>query len=366
MSADLGLPRQSLPRLHSQWRPSIFEWFYKIIDHFLLDRGIVAIAMDYVDRFLLTSAYLSLSDNTVEETTSNERCADRVSIKTYQLVAMSSLYIAMKLHGGNETGSTSSPWRIKRRTFCIKGFVRLSRGQFQPKDVLSMEVIILQALQWKVNPVTVSCFLDAFMDLFPKPEEVLRSLHGENDHRIDSRSRKHLRMAVHVLHELGRYLVELAICIPGLTPYFETQYSGECINQAAPSAISYAAILLAMDMMTLSAIPYLARDIFTARVTQTQKAILERTSSRQDNQMKYMQYDPFQQEILKIKALILGSFVPSLILGPLSGEEGTDDSTPYHPFQIAKQAGMFNMGYFKNEDEPQPPSPTSPIEGDLI
>lgn len=357
----------SLPRLHAQWRPSIFEWFYKIIDHFLLERGIVAIAMDYVDRFLLATSCRQLG-NASSFKMEGFRDLDKMPVKTYQLVAMSSLYVAMKLHAGNEPGSESNPWRTKRKTFCINGFVKLSRGQFIAKDVLSMESLILQTLSWKMNPVTVSCFLDSFMDLFPRPKDILRELtrdHGRPNSEKMARNRKHLSVAMHVLHELSRYLVELAICIPGLTPYFETDHSGQYINQIAPSAISYAAILLALDMMTISAIPHFARQMFVARVSKAQQSLVGVLSS--SSGIRYLRYDPHNPEVLEVKQLILGSFVPSLVLGPLTGQEGPEGSTPtYHPFKVAQAAGMFNMRYFKDEDFPLLSSPTSPLDDSLL
>jgi len=357
----------SLPRLHAQWRPSIFEWFYKIIDHFLLERGIVAIAMDYVDRFLLTTSFRQL-DNASSFKMEGLRDLDKMPVKTYQLVAMSSLYVAMKLHAGNEPGSEAHPWRTKRKTFCINGFVKLSRGQFIAEDVLSMESLILQTLTWKMNPVTVSCFLDSFMDLFPRPKEILRELTRDGARPkpdILAKHRKHLGVAMHVLHELSRYLVELAICVPGLTPYFETDHSGQYMNQIAPSAISYAAILLALDMMSTSAIPQLARQMFVARVTKAQDSLVCALSSL--SAIKYLRYDPRDPEVLELKHLILGSFVPSLVLGPLTGQEGPEGSTPtYHPFKVAKSAGMFNMRYFKNDDAPMISSPTSPLDSSMV
>ena len=314
----------TLPKLHAQWRPSIFEWFYKIVDHFLLERGVVAIAMDYVDRFLLVHP----STHTMD-------------IKMYQLIAMSSLYVAMKLHGGNDAGGEVSPWRIRRKTFCLKGFVKLSRGQFVPQDVVTMETLILKTLNWKMNPVTTSCFLDSFMDMFPKPSFLF-------DNNTNAQSKKYLCMGFHVLHELARYLAELAICIPGITPYFGTEHSGRYSNQLAPSAVSYAAILLAMDMMTLTAVPMVARLVFQDRCSSTQHRIVDEQS-----ESEYMPFLQNRPEILKLKKLIHRSFVPSLVLGPLPTQEKS--GSHYQPFKIARTAGMFNMHYFKDDAEAQEP-----------
>lgn len=328
-------PVQTLPKIHAQWRPTIFEWFYKIIDHFLLEREIVAIAMDYVDRFL-------------SHPTSN---VESMSLDMYQLVAMTALYVAMKLHGGNDPGSLTSPWKVRRKTFCVKGFVKLSRGQFIADDILTMETVLFQALGWKMNPVSVICCMDSYMKLMPKPDEMYSG---------SVMIMKRLRLGQHVLYELSRYLVELAICINGITPYFETDHSGRFVNSLAPSTVAYAGILLAMDMMTTSAITSETRQIFHQRLVEAQHEMITREDAFTSSADSYMLFDPNQTEVLKIKELIHKNFMPSLVLGSLSQ---SDDEEVFHPFKVAEAAGMFNHLFLKKEvPNIQPSSPTSPLE----
>lgn len=327
--------KRPLPEIHVKWRSVIFEWFYKIIDHFLLDRGIVAIAMDYVDRFLLLHPAAE---------------SETMTQKIYQLVAMSALYTAMKLHGGNDGGSLGTEWKLKRKTFCLKSFVKLSRGQFEPKDILAMEIHILKTLSWKVNPVTFTCFLDLYMVLFPSPEQF-----SENQCK---RTLQRSRIATHVLHNLARYFVELGVCIPGITPYFDTEHSTSGINPLAPSSVSYAALLLSMDIMTLSAIPLNARQTFLDQFSLAQKQVVAETGDE-----RYMLMTPQTPEILLLKQLIQAQFEPSLLLGPLPGPD--EGGINHHPFQIAKKAGMFNMEFFKNEKLGMTKSPTSPLDDEI-
>jgi hypothetical protein len=328
-------PVKTTPRIHAQWRPTIFEWFYKIIDHFLLEREIVAIAMDYVDRFLC-------------HPTSN---VDSMSIDMYQLVAMTSLYVAMKLHGGNDPGGHSSPWKIKRRTFCVKGFVKLSRGQFVPNDILTMETVLFKTLSWKMNPVTVICCMDSYMKLMPAPDEIYSG---------SVIIMKRLRLGHYVFYELSRYLVELAICINGITPYFETDHSGAFINSLAPSTVAYAGILLAMDMMTTSAITTESREIFHKRLAEAQHEMISTGDAFHSYAESYMLFDPNRIEVLNIKNLIHKNFMPTLVLGPLSPN---NDSKTFHPFKVAEAAGMFNHHFFKKDvTAVLPGSPTSPLE----
>jgi len=332
-----------LPTVHAHWRPTIFEWFYKIIDHFLLERGVVAIAMDYVDRFLFQHPPDDI---------------DAMSIRMYQLVAMTSLYIAMKLHGGNEEGDEISPWKIKRKTFCVKGFVKLSRGQFVPEDIVTMETTIFKTLGWKMNPVTAMCCMDGYMALMPLPEELYRRP------EMKKQDLGRLRLGYHVLRELSRYLVELAVCIKGITPYFQTEFSGPSMNSLSPSIVAYAGVLLAMDMMTTTAVTTEARDIFLRRLAEGQSIMTSEEQAFAPLAESYMRFEPNRLEVLKIKNLIHKNFVPSLVLGSLPSNNG--GAGKMHPFKMAHKAGFFNARFFQKENEALPKSPTSPLEEELM
>jgi hypothetical protein len=334
---------KTLPTVHAHWRPTIFEWFYKIIDHFVLERGVVAIAMDYVDRFLFQHPPGDV---------------DTMSIKMYQLVAMTSLYIAMKLHGGNEGGDKVTPWKVKRKTFCVKGFVKLSRGQFVPEDIVTMETTIFKTLGWKMNPVTAMCCMDSYMTLMPLPEELY---HRPEIKRNDL---ARLRLGYHVLRELARYLVELAVCIKGITPYFQTDFSGPSINSLSPSIVAYAGVLLAMDMMTTTAVTAEAREIFLRRLAEAQSLMIPEEHAFAPLSESYMRFEPNRLEVLKIKNLIHNNFVPSLVLGSLPSKNG--GAGKMHPFKMAHEAGMFNARFFQKENEALPKSPTSPLEEEIM
>lgn len=204
-------------------------------------------------------------------------------------------------------------------------YIKLSRGQFSVQDLLSMESTILDTLSWKMNPVTVTCFLNAFMEIYPKPHEIMRDwkytskasvYYNHNhiynhEHSSSYRDKEHLILGYHVLHELARYLVELAVCIPAVNPYFDSssqhhQYysgagnegeKGHFINEASPSAISYAAIHLAMDMMTLTAVPNYARIIFNERMKSTQESIYNSIQQQINMVVEVVEEEKEQQDL---------------------------------------------------------------------
>lgn len=78
-----------------------------------------------------------------------------------------------------------------------------------------------------------------------------------------------------------------------------------------------------------------------------------------------MVYRPRHAPIQRLKAQILECFDPSLILA--QQQMNDHDPSSYHLFTSAKDAGMFNMRYFKTTTEDiQPSSPTSHLDGDMI
>lgn len=80
-----------------------------MIDHFEYDREIVAVSLNYLDRYL---------------------CRRPVNKRTFQLVAMTCLFMACKLYS-----------RDKLR---ISSLLELSRGYFTEDHVVAMEESILK------------------------------------------------------------------------------------------------------------------------------------------------------------------------------------------------------------------------------
>lgn len=337
-----------MPTLHSQWRTNIFEWFYKIIDHFVLHRAVVSVAMDYLDRFLLLQE-LHRFNATLNDTTSQSTYSDAATnLKTYQLAAMTSLYIAMKVHAGNEDGPATSPWKIQRKAFSLTGFVKLSRGSFTAQDILCMELEILKVLEWKMNPVTPACFLDAFMSLVPSTDEIvaLETVAGSIQPR--ERHAKKVHFSLYIYYELARYLFELAMCIPGITPYFLTTVGGDPTNQLSSSVLAFASASLAMDMMSTNVFSPRIRAIFLQRCVDIE--------AHPDNiGVSNCKRISLNSEVhTHLKKIIHQNFVPEYVLGSLPGHDGKN------PFVVACDMGMFTSIFSKTDVQPE--SPTSPIE----
>uniref|UniRef100_A0A7S3VCP7 Cyclin N-terminal domain-containing protein n=1 Tax=Chaetoceros debilis TaxID=122233 RepID=A0A7S3VCP7_9STRA len=136
------------------WREKICEWCYQVVDHFDFNRQVVAIALNYLDR------YLALRP---------------VNRKIFQLAAMTCLFIAIKM---NES-----------KVLSLSAFLSLSRGYFQAEHVLAMEHAVLRALSWKVNPPTP--IIQAKYLLFILPKNVQRKAE---------------------ILEITRFLTEISVC----------------------------------------------------------------------------------------------------------------------------------------------------------
>jgi hypothetical protein len=164
--------------LNEIWREKICEWSYQVVDHFDFNREIVAISLSYLDRFLATR---------------------QVNKKIFQLAAMTTLYLAIKLY---------EPGTLK-----MSSLIELSRGYFLVEHIAAMEDAVLRSLSWHVHPPTALCLIRHYLELLPD--------------RFD-RSVKHDAM------ELSRFLCELSVC----DYFFVTR---------KPSSIAIAALTNALE-----------------------------------------------------------------------------------------------------------------------
>ncbi len=70
------------------WRKRISSWMYDVVDHFSYDRNIVNISLRYIDQYV---SYLLANSSRVG--------SQVVKRRHFQLIAVTSLYIAIKIHG---------------------------------------------------------------------------------------------------------------------------------------------------------------------------------------------------------------------------------------------------------------------------
>ncbi|KAL7573072.1 hypothetical protein ACA910_018758 [Epithemia clementina (nom. ined.)] len=210
--------------INEAWRRKLCEWCYEVVDHFGFDREVVSIAMNYLDR----SVALRSADDSREP----------VVKKEFQLLAVTSLYIAIKTHGLTET------FDGPRRKLKIDAFTQLSRGVFTVETIESSEREILDDLKWKVNPPTNLRFISYFLRLLPVWS-------SDGDYRSHARVKS-------LIYEVSRYLSELSVCV--------SKFSFTCTS----SMIAYASILCAMEVLQDSIpFPYDARVAFLKSIAES-------------------------------------------------------------------------------------------------
>lgn len=169
----------SSTRINHLWREKICEWSYQVVDHFNFSREVVAIATNYLDRYLAVRT---------------------VNRKTFQLVAMTCLFMSIKL---NES-----------RTLRLSTFLELSRGYFEAEHVIETEREICCALEWHMHPPTPILIAKYLGLLIPK-----------SVYNIDE------------VIEIARFLTEISVCDYGS---FITK---------KPSSIAIAAVLCGMELV---------------------------------------------------------------------------------------------------------------------
>lgn len=187
------------------------EWYYKVVDLCKFSRETVAVAMSYLDRYISTEAGRpALDDYTV-----------------YQLAGMTCLYTAIKIH---------EPEAITP--------AQLSSGTYTNEQVTDMELLILAAIRWHMNPPVALSFINNFLALLP-------SVMSKSD-----------RDAV---YELAKFQTELAVI----------EYSLITVDA---STVAFAAILNALETIectgSMKIMNMLAKfstiDLYSSLVTETQ------------------------------------------------------------------------------------------------
>ncbi len=274
---------------YGDWRRKITQWSFKVIDHFKIDREVVSTAMNILDRYL-ASGVTSCSDMGSSPRPEYHHIVDS---RTFQLAAMTSLYLAMKASDSGDDHSLYS------RRFRLQSFLDLSRGQFCVGDITSMERTILQALQWKIYPPTPMTAVSYLLRIMPCNQTLGRSYD----------------LVRHVLHELARYLTELSVCLGSV-----------CVAHT-PSQVAYASILLSMELLTPTALPLHIRDAFNASVVSI--------SSISGGTI----LTPNDEAIRSLQECLRNSFWPEMLM------DDCEHAEIGHPISMAKDFGLLDLSY---------------------
>ena len=319
-------PNNKNDTIYAEWRSKICDWSYRVVDHFGYDRELVAVAMNCFDRYWVhTSASFGGTSKCVES-------------RTYQLAAMTSLYVAAKLHADRSERNQDDVTTTKKKLLRITSFVQLSRDQFSPRDIAVMEQHLLEVLGWRVNPPTPMLFVGHLLRIVPafaKPGSTASTSGsaGSGRSNTDATSQQHRALVIHVLHELARYLTELSTCLP------------PSATATSSSEMAYASILLALDLLSSdTALPASVRAEYLSRLDYLSGGTL--TESR--------------DKLVQLKKKIGQAFLPVLLRDALeqaaSGRAGGDGG---HPLLIARDAGLLSEEVQRRFNSAKTTTPTA-------
>lgn len=119
------------PGLQPRMRAILLDWLIEVCEVYKLHRETYYLALDYLDRYLSTNISIS---------------------KTFlQLIGITCLFIAAKVE-------EIYPPKLSE-------FAYVTDGACCEEDILKQELIILTALKWQINPVTIIGWLSVYMQL---------------------------------------------------------------------------------------------------------------------------------------------------------------------------------------------------------
>lgn len=176
-----------LERIESS-RTKLCEWAYLLVDHYNIERSIVSIAFSMFDRYV-----------------------SRFQETDLELLTLSCVYTAVKVHSCKGKLPPSMLAKLAQSS--------CGEARFSVQQIEQMEYAVCSSLEWRVNPPTLSMFLDAAFDY------------------IESNSSKcHLNL-IDAMKELSLFLVEMSV----IDVYFA---------HCSPASIAAGAILVAMEELS--------------------------------------------------------------------------------------------------------------------
>ena len=218
-----------------------------------------------------------------------------VSKRRFQLVALTGLYMAIKIRGESRADcvspdaadySAAPPWNRLRLTVGV--CASISRNVFGAGDIEECEREILGRLGWRVNPVVPSGTVVDLLLTWLHP--VLSSRCGESDPAVES-------VSAHV-YDCAKYLAELSVSVPAL-----------CLIHR-PSVVAYASIMCSLETLEPTRI-----------ITERQRSRYEEAVSRATSRYFLERRDDVESArgILRVICPNLSALIPAPVAIARSG-----------------------------------------------
>mmetsp|Transcript_9634 Transcript_9634/g.13468 ORF Transcript_9634/g.13468 Transcript_9634/m.13468 type:complete len:410 (-) Transcript_9634:406-1635(-) len=292
---DARLPETSQSRndpeqnaVDEQCRVKMCEWCYQVVDFCKFRRETVGIAMSYLDRYLFSGIETDpqpLKDITLKA------FHDR---RNFQLAAMTSLYIAIKLFEPLEMDTAL--------------LSQLSRGCYSTTEIAEMECNILTGLSWRVHGPTAHSFVQHMVALLPS----LQQSSGALDFGMSS-------PIVSTLLDCATFQTEIAI-----GHYF--------FVHRRPSTIALSSIINALEGIDIEIFPHAERATFITAIANV------------------MRIDPQSSEVLAVRMKLLEAFASSSGEAELTSTEESADQAVSTP-AAAEATATAAAGTMECDDE---------------
>ena len=227
-------------------RSKIVSWLKNCVDYLNISRECVALSMSYVDRFM--SSLPSSSEAHVKRDHNVKREHKKIiqqaynDATVYQLVALSSLFIAIK-QLSSTTISSSATSSKKRRDIDAITLANLSHNNYTIKEIINMELVILDVLHWNIMDVTsysIACYGVAILNkVLYRVHRVNSSSHGGSSRRAKDKREK-IATQINSVIDFTKIQIELSI----------TSYDTSTLTK--PSTVAFAAILNSIELLDSS------------------------------------------------------------------------------------------------------------------
>ena len=221
--------RQNL--IKEEWRTKICMWLFTIVDHYNLPREVVALSMNYFDRFMAASSTCSdTTDLLLDVRTGNAYPNTELA----RLTSLTVLFLSTKLHFGQTIEHDAFGYPMNGRLYQVPSLDDLSQlsggnpGQdpFTVETIQSMEELLLSQLQWKLHPPTLHTYIHHLLQILPTiiASSSISTTENSDHHHRRRRRNQHQKQQQHhdddaavlvlieELHATSIFIAEMSIC----------------------------------------------------------------------------------------------------------------------------------------------------------
>lgn len=274
-----------------------------------IDREVVSCGLNIFDRFIFAIA--SKKSQQIRDKTRNQysiKCSCTsygkfIDRRTYQLAAMVSLYIAIKMRDQESAyNSRTKP----------KSFFKHARDRFCADDIYGMELQMLHILQWKVDHPTPMTFVSYYLCLMCLAQQESR----------DSSAQEVNEIIFFLLQGIAKFITELSVCVGGIC------------SLSPASQVARASILVAIELLTHEALSLEVRNAYKSALLNLDKCNGDDTWN--DSSNNYF-------SIFEIQKCLERSLTPEMLVVTTSDYKQNNSNRQYHPLSIARSLGLLDL-----------------------